>query len=38
MFQTRPNGPIDPGAMREIVRIQTRTATINSIDEPITST
>ena len=37
MFQTRPNGPIDPGAMREVVRIQTRTTTVNSIGEPVTS-
>jgi head-tail adaptor len=37
MFQTRPNGPIDPGAMREIVHIQTRTTTVNSIGEPVTS-
>lgn len=37
MFQTRPNGPVDPGAMREIIRIQTRTTIVNAIGESVTS-
>jgi head-tail adaptor len=37
MFPAKTYKHIDPGAMREIVRIQTRTTSISSIGEPITA-